>query len=142
MLDAALAARAAVAVLPCCHGGALEARDTAGLEAWMEGSLAVDAVRALRLRAAGYRVHLQTIPQEITPQNRLLVGVPSAPAGAPPEMPHRSANPPPPQGALQARLTSMATATWGGRMEHGAPAADGSVGATPPAGAHRRSARH
>jgi hypothetical protein len=85
VLDAALAARAAVAVLPCCHGGALERRDTAGLEAWMEGSLAVDAVRALRLRAAGYRVHLQKIPEAITPQNRLIVGVPAAPvAEAPP----------------------------------------------------------
>jgi hypothetical protein len=83
VLDAALAARAAVAVLPCCHGGALERRDTAGLEAWMEGSLAVDAVRALRLRAAGYRLHLQTIPATITPQNRLLVGVPAAPAAGP-----------------------------------------------------------
>jgi hypothetical protein len=31
-------------------------------------------VRALRLRAAGYRVHLQRIPDEITPQNRLIVG--------------------------------------------------------------------
>ena len=79
VLDAALAVRAAVAVLPCCHVGALERRDTAGLEAWMEGSLAVDAVRALRLRAAGYRIHLQTIPEAITPQNRLLVGVPEAP---------------------------------------------------------------
>jgi hypothetical protein len=80
VLDAALAARAAVAVLPCCHSGALARRDTAGLEAWMEGSLAVDAVRALRLRAAGYRVHLQTLPEAITPQNRLIVGVPPAPA--------------------------------------------------------------
>jgi hypothetical protein len=96
VLDAALAARAAVAVLPCCHGGALEARDTAGLEAWMEGSLAVDAVRALRLRSAGYRVYPQTIPQAITPENRLLIGVPvptTTPAGpsgaAPPGTPSR-----------------------------------------------------
>jgi hypothetical protein len=84
VLDAALAARAAVAVLPCCHGGKvhLVRCDTAGLEAWMEGSLAIDAVRALRLRAAGYRVHLQTIPEAITPQNRLLIGVPPAPREA------------------------------------------------------------
>jgi hypothetical protein len=91
VLDAALVARAAVAVLPCCHGGALEKRDTAGLEAWMEGSLAVDAVRALRLRAAGYRVYPQTIPQAITPENRLLIGVPVPPAA--------SAGPPADRGA-------------------------------------------
>ena len=48
-----------------------------------EASLAVDAVRALRLRAAGYRIHLRAIPEAITTQNRLLVGVPVAPAAAP-----------------------------------------------------------
>jgi hypothetical protein len=79
VLDTALAARAAVAVLPCCHS--LGKCDTAGLDAWMEGALAVDAVRALRLRAAGYRVHLQTIPAEITPQNRLILGVPAGALG-------------------------------------------------------------
>jgi methyltransferase family protein len=80
VLDAALAARAAVAVLPCCHNLRW---GTAGLEAWMAGDLAVDVVRALRLRAAGYRVSLLTIPEEITPQNRLLIGVPEAPAAHP-----------------------------------------------------------
>ena len=78
VLDAALAARAAVAVLPCCHS--LGRCDTAGLEAWMPGDVAADAVRALRLRAAGYRVHVQTIPEEITPQNRLIIGIPPAPS--------------------------------------------------------------
>lgn len=47
----------------------------------MEGSLAVDAVRALRLRSAGYRVYLQKIPEEITPQNRLIIGVPAVALG-------------------------------------------------------------
>jgi hypothetical protein len=72
VLDIAIASRAAVAVLPCCQS--LGKNDTGGLEAWMDGQLAIDAVRALRLRAAGYRVHLQRIPDEITPQNRLIVG--------------------------------------------------------------------
>lgn len=72
VLDLAIAARASVAVLPCCQS--LGKQDTGGLEAWMDGQLAIDAVRALRLRAAGYRVHLQRIPDEITPQNRLIVG--------------------------------------------------------------------
>jgi hypothetical protein len=75
-LDAALAVRAAVAVLPCCHNVRLG--ETAGLEAWMDGALAVDTMRALRLRSAGYRISLLTIPEDITPQNRLLVGVPEA----------------------------------------------------------------
>lgn len=79
VLDVALAARAAVAVLPCCQS--LARCDTGGLEVWMDGRLAVDAVRALRLRAAGYHVHLQRIPDEITPQNRLIV---ATPAGLPP----------------------------------------------------------
>ena len=79
VLDAALAARAAVVVLPCCHNLRW---GTAGLEAWMDGAVAVDVVRALRVRAAGYRVYLLKIPEEITPQNRLLIGVPEEPAAA------------------------------------------------------------
>ena len=74
VLDAALAARAPVAVLPCCHDE--ERCDSAGLKAWMEIGLAVDTVRVLRLRAAGNRVYLRTIPAEITPQNRLIVALP------------------------------------------------------------------
>jgi hypothetical protein len=74
VLDTALCARAPVAVLPCCHDE--ERCDTGGLHPWMDVGLAVDAVRALRLRAAGYRVHLQKISEDITPQNRLLIGVP------------------------------------------------------------------
>jgi hypothetical protein len=77
VLDATLAAGAAVAVLPCCHN--LRAGDTAGLEAWMDGALAVDAMSALRLRGAGYRVFLLKIPEAITSQNRLLIGVPKEP---------------------------------------------------------------
>ena len=74
VLDTALAAAAAVAVLPCCHDE--ERCDTGGLQAWLGVEMAVDAVRALRLRAAGYRVYLRKIPEEITPQNRLLIGLP------------------------------------------------------------------
>lgn len=76
VLDVALAARAPVAVLPCCQS--LSRCDTGGLEVWIEGGLAVDAVRALRLRSAGYRVHLMKIPEEITPQNRLIIAAPTA----------------------------------------------------------------
>lgn len=75
VLDLALDARCAVAVLPCCHDA--ETCDTGGLAGWMEPSLAIDATRAARLARAGYRVRTQTIPAEITPKNRLLIGVPA-----------------------------------------------------------------
>ncbi len=70
----AMEARARVAVLPCCHD--LLTCDTGGLEGWMDGPLAIDAHRALRLRQAGYTLHTQTIPEKITPKNRLLIGTP------------------------------------------------------------------
>jgi hypothetical protein len=74
VLDRAIAARARVAVLPCCHDA--RACDTGGLEGWMDAALAIDATRAARLAAAGYRVRTQTIPSEISPKNRLLLGEP------------------------------------------------------------------
>jgi hypothetical protein len=76
VLDRAVAAGAAVAVLPCCHD---HARGDAGdLAGWMAADLAIDATRAARLRAAGYRIWTKTIPVEVTPRNRLLMGVPAA----------------------------------------------------------------
>jgi SAM-dependent methyltransferase len=75
VLDRALEARARVAVLPCCHD--LDRGDTGGLEGWLDGPLAMDATRAARLRAHGYRVHTQTIPGDITPKNRLLLAEPA-----------------------------------------------------------------
>lgn len=74
VLKRAVRAHARVAVLPCCHD--LAQSDTGGLEGWMEGPLAVDATRAARLRARGYTVLTRTIPAEITPKNRLLMGHP------------------------------------------------------------------
>jgi len=71
-LDVALASRAGVAVLPCCHVD--RTGDTGGLLGWMDGALAMDVTRAGRLRAAGYHVLAQTIPETITPKNRLLLG--------------------------------------------------------------------
>ena len=72
VLGLAMSAGVRVAVLPCCHD--LERCDTGGLEGWMDGPLAVDATRAARLRAAGYQVFTRTIPDTITPKNRLLMG--------------------------------------------------------------------
>ena len=82
ILDAALAASARVAVLPCCHD--LQRCDAGPLTGWMDGPLAIDTVRAMKLAAHGYRVRTQTIPDAITPKNRLLIAVPR-PAIAPSE---------------------------------------------------------
>lgn len=73
-IDRAIAGRAMVAVLPCCHKK--RDADTGGLEGWCDFALAIDVRRAERLRAAGFRVVTQKIPEEITPKNRLLIGVP------------------------------------------------------------------
>jgi Methyltransferase domain len=71
VLDRAARAGARVAVLPCCHD--LDVNDTGPLEGWMDGALAIDAMRAVRLADRGYHVRTQTIPTSITPKNRLIV---------------------------------------------------------------------
>ncbi len=42
---------------------------------WLDPALAIDVTRATRLEAKGYRVWTQTIPKDITPKNRLLLGL-------------------------------------------------------------------
>jgi len=76
VLDRAVSARARVAVLPCCHH--LKTGDTGGLSGWVDRAAAIDIVRAVRLAQRGYRIWTQTIPSEITPKNRLLIGAPGA----------------------------------------------------------------
>lgn len=76
ILERAVEAGARVAVLPCCHD--LRNADLGGLEGWMDGPLAMDAVRVSRLRSQGYRVFTQQIPGDITPKNRLLLAEPVA----------------------------------------------------------------
>ena len=76
VLDAASSARATVAVLPCCHN--VGRNDTGALAGWLEGAMAIDVRRATRLEAKGYRVRTQTIPSDITPKNRLLIGTPAS----------------------------------------------------------------
>jgi hypothetical protein len=76
VLDRAAAARARVAVLPCCHN--LAVCDAGPLAGWVDGPVAIDIVRAMRLEQRGYRVWTQTIPADITPKNRLLIGAPDA----------------------------------------------------------------
>lgn len=74
ILARASAARARVAVMPCCHD--LDSGDTGGLSGWIDGAAAIDIVRAMRLAEQGYRIWTQAIPPAITPKNRLLLGAP------------------------------------------------------------------
>ena len=74
VLERAAGARARVAVMPCCHD--LGANDQGDLTGWVDGPLAVDVVRALRLKERGYRIRTQSIARTITPKNRLLIGEP------------------------------------------------------------------
>ncbi|MBU8909741.1 MAG: SAM-dependent methyltransferase [Desulfobacterales bacterium] len=72
IIDKAIEQHARVAVLPCCHN--INVSSTAGLEGWMDKTLAVDTARAVRLRSKGYKIVTQKIPETITPKNRLLMG--------------------------------------------------------------------
>src|SRR5215468_10810401 len=74
VLERASAVRARVAVLPCCHD--LAVCDRGELDGWLDGPLAIDVMRAVRLRQQGYRVWTRSIPADITPKNRLLLGAP------------------------------------------------------------------
>ena len=74
VLDRAAAARARVAVLPCCHD--LATCDAGDLAGWVDSPVAIDIMRAVRLKQQGYRVWTQAIPADITPKNRLLLGAP------------------------------------------------------------------
>jgi hypothetical protein len=81
VLDRAAAARARVAVLPCCHNLAMSDADE--LAGWVDGPVAIDILRALRLKRQGYRIWTQAIPPNVTPKNRLLLGAPEAGGGGP-----------------------------------------------------------
>jgi hypothetical protein len=74
VLDRAIGARARVAVLPCCHD--LERCDAGELSGWIDGPIAIDIMRAVRLEQQGYRIWTQSIPASVTPKNRLLLGAP------------------------------------------------------------------
>ena len=74
IIEAAANAGARLAVLPCCHDTKLG--DLGGLGGWMGGPLAIDVTRAAQLRAKGYTIITRTIPEEITPKNRLLMAHP------------------------------------------------------------------
>jgi hypothetical protein len=75
----AIAARASVALLPCCQ----DIAPAHFLRGWLEGPLAIDTLRAARLHQAGYAVTTQLIDREVTPQNRLLLALRRAPPTPP-----------------------------------------------------------
>ncbi|MBX3187154.1 MAG: methyltransferase [Labilithrix sp.] len=75
VLTRAMAASARVVVLPCCHEKAT--CDRGGVDGWVDAPLAIDVTRAARLRAHGYAVYTQKIPEAITPKNRLLMAEPA-----------------------------------------------------------------
>lgn len=72
VLRRAIAVGANVAVLPCCSDHSR--LDAGGLEGWLDADMAIDVMRAMHLRAHDYRVWTLTIPGDITPKNRLLLG--------------------------------------------------------------------
>lgn len=74
VLDLAIGARARVSVLPCCHD--TQTCDSGPLAGWLDRPRSIDVMRAMRLERDGYRVWTQTIPEAITPKNRLLLGAP------------------------------------------------------------------
>jgi hypothetical protein len=74
VLERAVHARARIAVLPCCHDRAT--CDAGDLGGWIDNPVAIDVMRAVRLRQEGYRIWTQSIPADITPKNRLLLGAP------------------------------------------------------------------
>ncbi len=76
VLTSAIAARARVVVLPCCHEKAT--CDHGGVGGWVDAPLAIDMTRAARLRASGYAIYTHLIPETITPKNRLLMAEPTS----------------------------------------------------------------
>jgi hypothetical protein len=74
VIDRAIAARARVAVLPCCH--VFKANDQGALSGWVGGALAIDIMRVVKLEQNGYHVRTQIIPAAVTPKNRLLLATP------------------------------------------------------------------
>ena len=71
VLSQAIASGSRVVVLPCCQDKVVQ--EQGGLGGWLDASLAIDVMRAVRLRERGYTVYTQTVPAHVTPKNRLLL---------------------------------------------------------------------
>ena len=72
-LDIALSVKGNIAVLPCCYpkkkcSAPLALQNHLGFE------MAFDIDRTYRLKSAGYHIRWQSIPEEISPMNRVIIG--------------------------------------------------------------------
>ena len=76
VLDLACSHSSPVAIMPCCYTRTA-ARAPAALRGALGAQLTTDVDRTYRLEGRGYRVAWSWIPPEITPMNRILVGLPS-----------------------------------------------------------------
>lgn len=76
-IDLAINLRSGLAVMPCCYPQRLCPAPLA-LQLALGVPLAFDVDRTYRLEHAGYHVRWTTIPPEITPMNRIMIGVPRA----------------------------------------------------------------
>lgn len=74
VLARAADAGARAAVLPCCH----HSRRRTDLAALADPTLAMDEERVATLRARGYRAALLSIPKDVSPKNRLVIGAPAS----------------------------------------------------------------
>ena len=79
-IDCALQLKGAVALMPCCYPNR-RCSAPAAIRLALGTELAFDIDRTYRLQAAGYHVRWDSIPREITPMNRILIGK-TGPGGA------------------------------------------------------------
>lgn len=73
-LEVARTLRGPVAVLPCCRDHGLNEAPP-GLREALGEDVAYDVHRTYALESAGYRVRWRSIPETVTPMNRVLIGV-------------------------------------------------------------------
>ena len=62
-----------VAVMPCCYTGT-DYEVPYGIKRVLGVSMSADIRRCFQLQEAGYHVDFNTIPSEITPMNRIIIG--------------------------------------------------------------------
>ncbi len=74
-LEVAMALGGAVAVMPCCYNRASQGVAPEVLRRALGAEVAMDVDRTYRLVGAGYKVDWDEIPAEITPMNRVLIGL-------------------------------------------------------------------
>ena len=74
-LDLAIEKRVPVAVLPCCYTGTGWTAPAA-LRSSLGVPLATDVERTYRLQQSGFEVEWDTIPEAVTPMNRVIIARP------------------------------------------------------------------